>query len=100
MDNPAILLGALFALIVVVVLLRKIRALQRDLASAVKSTEDAREQLTTSAAAAKKLMAEQRERAAAASAEATRLIDEQRQLMVQEVARAEAHFQAQALQRQ
>ncbi len=100
MDNPAILFGALFALIAIIVLISKIRALQRDLASAVKSTEDVREQLTNSAEAAKKLIAEQRERAATASAEATRLIDEQRQLMAQEVSRAEAHFQAQALQRQ
>lgn len=100
MDNPAVLLGALFALIVIVVLISKIRALQRDLASAVKTTEGVREELANSAEAAKKLIADQRQRAAAASAEATRLIDEQRQLMAQEVARAEAHFQAQALQRQ
>ncbi len=98
MENLALVLAALLALVVIVLLI-KIRAVQRELAISETNTENAREQLTASSAAAKKLVDEQRQRAAAASAEAARLIDEQRQLMAQEVARAEAHFQAQTLQR-
>jgi hypothetical protein len=98
MENLALVLAVLLAL-VVIILITKIRAIQRELAISQTDAESAREQLTASSAAAKKLVDEQRDRAAAASAEAARLIDEQRQLMAQEVARAEAHFQAQALQR-
>jgi hypothetical protein len=98
MENLALVLTALLALVVIVLII-KIRAVQRELAISETNTENAREQLTASSAAAKKLVDEQRQRAAAASAEAARLIDEQRQLMAQEVARAEAHFQAQTLQR-
>ncbi len=106
MENFAPALAMLLAMVVIILMI-KVRAVQRELAMRDKQlsiserdAENAREQLTASSAAAKKLVAEQRERAAAASAEAKRLIDEQRELMAQEVARAEAHFQAQALQRQ
>jgi hypothetical protein len=98
MENLALVLAMLLALVVIVLII-KIRAVQRELAIAETNAENAREQLTASTVAVKKLVDEQRERAAAASADAARLIDEQRQLMAQEVARAEAHFQAQALQR-
>lgn len=50
---------------------------------AQRDAENAREQAT-----------KQRELAAGAAAEAKRLIDEQRELMAQEVTRAEAHLQA------
>ena len=106
MENYSLALVALLA-VVVILLFTKVLATQRQLAIrenqltiSEKDAENAREQLTASSAAAKALVDEQRERAAAASAEAKRLIDEQRELMTQEIARAEAHFQAQALQRQ
>lgn len=91
-------LAALLALVVIVLIVR-IRAVQRELVISQDNVQNAREQLTASSAAAKKLVDEQRERATAASAEAARLIEEQRQLMAQEVAKAEAHFREQALQR-
>jgi hypothetical protein len=99
MEIVALAIAALLAL-AVVVLISKVRTVQRQLAISQEDAESARKQLASSSAAAAKLVDEQRERAAAASAEARRLIDEQRALMAQEVARAEAHFQAEALQRQ
>lgn len=106
MENLALVLAALLAL-VVILLVTKLRAVQRELAMrdnqlsiSERDAANAREQVTKSSAAAKRLVDEQRELSAAAAAEAKRLIDEQRELMAHEVARAEAHFQAQALQRQ
>lgn len=98
METLALFVSVILVL-VVIILIVKVRAVQRDLATSQRDVQSAREQLASSSAASKKLVDEQRERAAAASAEAARLIDEQRELMSQEVARAEAHFQAQALQR-
>jgi hypothetical protein len=95
MENVALVLATLLA-VVVVVLVTKLRSAHRALAMrdnqlsiSERDAENAREQAS-----------KQRELAAAAAAEAKRLIDEQRELMAQEVTRAEAHFQAQALQRQ
>jgi hypothetical protein len=103
MENVSLAIAALLALVAIVLFFR-VRGLQAKLAlrdnelTIVKKEAEA--QIAAAAATAKKLVDEQTERAAAASAEAKRLIDEQRQLMAQEVAKAEAHFQAQALQRQ
>jgi ABC-type Na+ efflux pump permease subunit len=106
MGNGAAAIAALLA-IVVVVMIGKLRAAQRELAirdtqltAAKRDAETAQQRMTANAAAAKKLVDEQNARASAASAEAKRLIDEQRELMAQEIARAEAHFQTQARQRQ
>jgi hypothetical protein len=106
MENLGLVLAALLA-VVVILLVIKVREVRRELAMrdnqlslSERDAEKAREQVAQSAAASKRLADEQRELAAAAASEAKRLIDEQRELMGQEIARAEAHFQAQALQRQ
>ena len=103
MENVLLALAALLAL-VVMVLLTKVRGLQAQLVTRenelTNAKKEAETQIAVAAATAKKLVDEQSERAGAAAAEAKRLIEEQRQSVAQEVAKAEAHFQAQALQRQ
>ena len=103
MENISFALAALLML-VVLVLLNRVRVLQGQLATRdndlTNAKNEAETQIAAAAATARKLVEEQTARAGAAATEAKRLIDEQRQLMAQEVAKAEAHFQAQALQRQ